>query len=235
MDKIFISPYCKYEEVKLSYQYTKEPIIHDTTLREGEQSPGVILSSDDRIKIAEYMVDTKIDCIEAGFPASSNADYTEVKRLAKLGLGPTIYGFARALQSDIDAVIDCGCEGIVLSFPPSTLHIKHKLRITKEQYIEKAIKNVGYAKDHGLDVIYSAEDSTRTELSWLKEVFSEIIKAGVDVLEGECINPIPTQTLGWKNAITNSAKFANIVPSDPGYLNVIYADTKRCVDLATNQ
>ena len=72
-DKIFVSPYCKYDEVKRVYNNEGDPLIHDSTLREGEQSPGVVFSSDDRVKIAGSLANINIDCIEVGFPASSEA------------------------------------------------------------------------------------------------------------------------------------------------------------------
>jgi len=180
-DKIFISPYCKVDEVK-NIVYNKDPIIHDSTLREGEQTPGVVFTLEDRIKIAELLSDIGIDCIEVGFPASSKIEKNEIKRVVDLGFGPTIYGFARAVKSDIDAVIDCNCDGVVISFPPSDIHITYKLRTTREKYLEQATEIVEYSKRHGLSVIYSAEDSTRCELSWLLNVFKEVTDAGVDVL-----------------------------------------------------
>ena len=121
-----------------------------------------------------------IDYIEAGFPASSTADKEAVKRIVRLGLNAKICGFSRAVKSDIDAVIDCDCDCIVLSFPPSDIHIRYKLRMTREEYLRRAVEAVEYAKSHGLFIIYSAEDSTRAELSWLKHVFNEIVAAGVD-------------------------------------------------------
>jgi len=179
--KIFISPYCKVDKVK-NILYNKDPFIHDSTLREGEQTPGVVFTLEDRIKIIELLSDIGIDCIEAGFPASSEIEKNEIKRVVELGFGPTIYGFARAVKSDVDAVIDCGCDGVVISFPPSDIHITYKLRITREKYLEQAMEIVEYSKCHGLSVIYSAEDSTRCELSWLLNVFKEVSDAGVDVL-----------------------------------------------------
>lgn len=181
-DKIFVSPYCKYNDIKRSHNNEEDPLIHDTTLREGEQSPGVVFSSDDRVKIAELLSNINIDCIEVGFPASSEGERNEVKRVVKLGFGPTIYGFARAVKGDIDAVVQCDCDGVVLSFPPSDIQMKYKLRVSREQYLEKAVEAVEYAKGYGLDIVYSAEDATRTAPSWLKSVFKAVVAAGVDVL-----------------------------------------------------
>jgi len=180
-DRIYISPYCNLQEVTNIFN-NGDPLIDDSTLREGEQTAGVVFSLEDKIRIAELLSEIQVDRIEAGFPASSEAERKEVKTLANMRIGPSIYGFARAVEKDIDAVVQCDCEGIVLSFPPSDIHIKYKLGISREEYLERAVKAVEYAKAHGLNIVYSAEDSTRTELSWLKKVFTEVIGAGVNGL-----------------------------------------------------
>jgi len=178
-DRIFVSPYCRVA-VPENLGLPAEVFIDDATLREGEQSPGVVFSPEDKVRIAELLTEVGVDCIEAGFPASSEADFRAVANIASMGLGPRVYGFSRAVISDIDAVAKCDCDGIVLSFPPSDIHIKYKLRMTREQYLERAIQCVEHAKSYGLEVVYSAEDSTRTELDWLLIVFRSTIQAGVD-------------------------------------------------------
>jgi len=181
-NKIFVSPYCKLNNLEISTQKAGDPLIHDSTLREGEQTPGVVFTAEDRAKIAQLLSDVGIECVEAGFPASSESEKNEVSHVVKLRLGFTIYGFARAVKSDIDAVVECDCDGVVVSFPPSDFHLTYKLKITREEYLVRAVEAVEYSKSHGLKVVYSAEDSTRCELSWLKKVFNEVINAGVDVL-----------------------------------------------------
>jgi len=181
-DRTYISPYCNLREVTSTFQNNGDPLIDDSTLREGEQTAGVVFSLEDKIRIAELLSEIPVDRIEAGFPASSEAERKEVKTLANMRIGPSIYGFSRAVKSDIDAVAQCDCEGIVLSFPPSDIHIKHKLGISREEYLERAVRAVEHAKAYGLNVVYSAEDSTRTELSWLKRVFTEVVEAGVNGL-----------------------------------------------------
>ena len=177
-DRITVSPYCR---VALPDNPGPPPevFIDDATLREGEQSPGVVFSPEEKVRIAELLAEVGVDCIEAGFPASSEADFRAVADIASMGLGPRVYGFSRAVVSDIDAVAKCGCDGIILSFPPSDIHMRYKLRITREQYLERAIQCVEYAKSFGLEVVYSAEDATRTELDWLLTVFRSVVQAGV--------------------------------------------------------
>lgn len=158
----------------------KEIIIDDTTLREGEQTPGVVFSIEDKISIAKYLSEIGIQRIEAGFPASSKSEWEAVKSIVKAKLDSKIFGFARAVKSDIDAVIDCDCYGIVMSFPPSDIHLKYKLKIDREEYLRRAIECVTYAKEHGLYVTYSAEDSTRTDIEFLKKVFKIVVENGVN-------------------------------------------------------
>jgi len=158
----------------------KKAIIDDTTLREGEQTPGVVFSVEDKVNIARRLDEIGVQRIEAGFPAASQGEMEAMKAIMKEGLETEILGFARAVKSDIDAVVQCGCFGVMLSFPPSDIHLKYKLGISREEYLARAVDCVEYAKDNGLYVTYSAEDSTRTELSFLLKVFKTLIDRGID-------------------------------------------------------
>jgi len=178
--KVAVSPLNFHPEVRASMKLPSEVIIHDTTLREGEQTPGVVFRPEDKLEIARMLDKVGIQQIEAGFPAASQGEREALRRLVKEGLNAKIFGFARAVKSDIDEVIKCDTFGLVLSFPPSDMHLKYKLRMTREQYLERAVELVEYAKAHGLYITYSAEDSTRTDLEFLKKVFRSVIDAGCD-------------------------------------------------------
>ena len=177
---VFVSPYNFVDEVRRQMRLPERVIVHDTTLREGEQTPGVVFNMEDKLKICEMLDRVGIQQVEAGFPAASPREKQAVKNLVYQGFDVQIFGFARAVRSDIDAVIDCDTYGLVLSFPPSDIHLKYKLRITREQYLERMVEMVEYAKEHGLYITYSAEDSTRTDLNFLKQVFKLGVEAGVD-------------------------------------------------------
>jgi isopropylmalate/homocitrate/citramalate synthase len=177
---INVSPFCFVEEVWKSYSLPKEVIIHDTTLREGEQTPGVVFKPEDKLTIARKLEEIKIQQIESGFPAASRDEIKAVKAIVKEGLNAKIFGFARAVPQDIDAVAECECYGIVLSFPPSDIHLKYKLKISREEYLRRAVEAVERAKGYGLYITYSAEDSTRTDLNFLKQVFKTVVEAGAD-------------------------------------------------------
>ena len=178
--KINVAPFNFYDEVVKTMKIAHEIIIHDTTLREGEQSPGVVFSTDDKLKIAEGLDEIGIQQLEAGFPAASPGEMEAVTALAKQGLKAKIFGFGRAVKSDVDAILETGAWGYVMSFPPSDIHLKYKLKMTREQYLERAVEIVEYAKAHGLYITYSAEDSTRADLSFLIRVFKTVVDAGVD-------------------------------------------------------
>ncbi len=176
MSSVNVSPYNR--EVKVRGPRVE---IHDTTLREGEQAPGIVFKADEKVKIAGMLFEMGVDRIEAGFPASSRMEYESVRRIVGEYGDKGVFGFARAVKRDIDSVIGTGAGGVLLSFPPSEIHLKYKLRITKEEYLRRATECVEYSKEHGLKVIFSAEDATRASYEWLSKVFRTLWDVGVDV------------------------------------------------------
>ena len=179
---ISVSPFCFAKEVTDSISIPSEIRIHDTTLREGEQTPGVVFSPQDKLAIARKLDQVGIQQIESGFPVASQGERMAVRLIAREGLEARIFGFARAVPSDIEAVAECDAFGVVLSFPPSDIHLKYKLKMTRKEYLAKAVQAVELAKKHGLYVTYSAEDSTRADLDFLKRIFNEIARAGANTV-----------------------------------------------------
>lgn len=157
--------------------------IFDTTLRDGEQTPGVALTTDDKIQIAQKLNNLGVDKIEVGFPASSPGEIESAKRISEMDLDSTLVGLARSLEKDIDAVLDADLEYVHTFIGTSPLHRDYKLRMDKEKIIETSVSAVEYAKDHGLTVEFSAEDATRTERDFLFEVFTEVVSAGADFID----------------------------------------------------
>ena len=157
--------------------------IFDTTLRDGEQTPGVALTVDEKIQIAQKLNNLGVDKIEVGFPASSKGEIESAKRINALDLDSTLVGLARSLESDIDAVIDADLKYVHTFIGTSPLHRDYKLKKTKEEIIDSAVGAVEYAKDHGLIVEFSAEDATRTERGFLYDVFEQVVSAGADFLD----------------------------------------------------
>ena len=157
--------------------------IFDTTLRDGEQTPGVSLSPEKKLSIAKKLSELGVDAIEAGFPVISEGESNAIKMIVKENLSSEICGLARTNQKDIDAAVSCGLKYIHAFIATSDIHLKHKLNMTREQALEKAVKSVEYAKSCGLQVEFSAEDATRTDRDFLKKIFSEVAKAGADRID----------------------------------------------------
>ena len=157
--------------------------IFDTTLRDGEQTPGVALTVDEKIQIAQKLNNLGVDKIEVGFPASSQGEIESAKKIAAKGLDSTLVGLARSLKKDIDAVIDADLGYVHTFIGTSQLHRDYKLKMTKNEIIQTAVKGVEYAKDHGLTVEFSAEDATRTERGFLYDIISQVIDAGADFID----------------------------------------------------
>jgi 2-isopropylmalate synthase len=157
--------------------------IFDTTLRDGEQTPGVALSPEKKLTIAKKLDELGVDTIEAGFPIISEGEQQAIKLITKANLRAEICGLARTSKKDIDAAIDCGLNYIHTFIATSDIHLQYKLKMTREQALEKAIEAVEYGKSHGLQVEFSAEDATRTDREFLKHVFSQVANAKADRID----------------------------------------------------
>ncbi len=157
--------------------------IFDTTLRDGEQSPGISLSPEQKLKIAKKLDKLGVDAMEAGFPVISQGEKNAVKMIATSGLNAEICGLARTHKKDIDAAIDAGLNYIHTFIATSDIHLKYKLKLTRDEALAKAIEAVEYGKSHGLQVEFSAEDATRTDREFLKKIFGEVAKAGADRID----------------------------------------------------
>jgi 2-isopropylmalate synthase len=157
--------------------------IFDTTLRDGEQTPGVTVTPEQKIQIATRLSDLGVDTIEAGFPIVSQGEMRAIKTIVNNGLKAEICGLARATDADIDAAIKCDLKYVHTFIATSDIHMKFKLKMTREQVLERAVHAVEYAKKHGLRVEFSAEDATRSDRPFLLEVFRAVEQAGADRLD----------------------------------------------------
>jgi 2-isopropylmalate synthase len=157
--------------------------IFDTTLRDGEQTPGVSITPEQKVQIAIKLDELGIDAIEAGFPVVSHGESIAIKKITKQGLKAEICGLARAVKSDIDAAINCDLAYIHTFIATSDIHMQFKLRMNREQVLEKAAWAVEYAKKHGIQVEFSAEDATRSDRTFLNQVFKAVANVGVDRLD----------------------------------------------------
>ena len=165
---------------------TDKLIIFDTTLRDGEQSPGASMTRDEKVRIAKQLERMRVDVIEAGFPAASNGDFESVKAVADAVKDSTVCGLARALEKDIDrageALKGANSGRIHTFIATSPIHMEKKLRMTPEQVIEQAVKAVNWAKKYTDNVEFSPEDAGRSDLDFLCRVLEAVIKAGATTL-----------------------------------------------------
>ncbi|MBC7130537.1 2-isopropylmalate synthase, partial [Candidatus Bathyarchaeota archaeon] len=154
--------------------------IFDTTLRDGEQTPGVSLSIDEKIEIARQLDLLGVDVIEAGSPMSSEGEKEAVKQIAKAGLKAEICALARTTREDIDAAIECEVNSVHTFISASDVQIKYALGLTREKVLELAVDAVTYVKDHGLICEFSPMDATRADLDFLKKLCKAAQDAGAD-------------------------------------------------------
>lgn len=157
--------------------------VFDTTLRDGEQTPGISLSPDQKLSIAKKLDALGVDAIEAGFPVISEGELRAVKMITNEGLSCEIAGLARTNKKDIDAAVAGGLNYIHTFIATSDIHLEHKLKMTRDQALEKAVEAVEYGKSRGLQVEFSAEDATRTDREFLKTIFHDVAKAGADRID----------------------------------------------------
>ena len=156
--------------------------IFDTTLRDGEQSPGASMNLDEKLKIAHALVDLGVDIIEAGFPIASQGDFEAVREVSKRVHGATICGLARCHEQDIDrageALQDAPQPRIHVFLATSEIHREFKLRMTRDEIIQRAVAGVKRARGYCDDVEFSPEDAARTEIDFLCDVVQATIAAG---------------------------------------------------------
>ena len=160
--------------------------IFDTTLRDGEQTPGVSLNIQEKLEIARQLARLGVDVIEAGFAISSPGDFLAVKTVAENVKGVTIASLCRAVENDIDRAWEAVCNAenprIHTFIATSDIHMKYKLKMTWEEVLERAVSMVKYAKKYCSDVEFSAEDASRSRTDFLYKVVEEVIKAGATVV-----------------------------------------------------
>jgi len=172
----WVSPYNFVPEVRNTYQLPKSVSIHDATLRDGEQTPGVVMSIKEKVAIAEKLDEIGVDRIEAGMPAVSEQDFEAIKQISKLGLKSKIYTFARAINADIDKALECGCHGVIIEVPIGYPKLKYQFKWTWEDVLRKSVPVINYAKTRGMHVVYFPYDTTRAREEDLSNVLTRIMQ-----------------------------------------------------------
>ncbi len=195
-------------------------IIFDTTLRDGEQSPGFSMNLREKLRMAEALADLGVDVMEAGFPIASIGDFESVEAIAKTIKGPVICGLARTGQADIlraaEALKPAERKRIHIFLSTSPLHMKYKLRMEPEAVLQLAVDSVTLARNHADDVEWSAEDGSRTEPDFLCRCVEGAIKAGATTIN------IP-DTVGYSVPEDMTRIFTMLRERVPGADRVIFS------------
>lgn len=159
--KWWVSPYNFEPEVRNGLTLPSQVQIHDATLRDGEQTPGVVFSVEDKIKIATKLDEVGVERIEAGMPAVSPQDAEAIKEISKLGLKSRIFTFARAMKQDIDMALECGAHGVIIEVPIGYPKITTQFGWTWEDVFKKSRDVINYAREQGLYAVFFPYDTTR--------------------------------------------------------------------------
>ncbi|MCL1984039.1 MAG: homocitrate synthase [Methanomassiliicoccaceae archaeon] len=154
----------------------------DTTLRDGEQTAGIVFANIEKYKIAQMLDDAGVPQIESGIPAMSGDEKVAVKHIAHMGLNASVLGWNRADIHDINDSIDCDVDSVAISLSSSDIHIQNKLRKSREWVLEKISESVQHAADHGLYISCNAEDASRADLGFLVEFARTAKEAGASRL-----------------------------------------------------
>ncbi|MBI5000607.1 MAG: homoaconitate hydratase [Euryarchaeota archaeon] len=145
----------------------KKVVLYDTTLRDGEQMPGVSFSKAQKLRIAQALCDAGVKHIEAGFPAVSKREAAAVKAVAGLRTGAETLALCRARKGDVDACVDCGVDIALIFIATSDIHLEHKYKCSRERAVEMALGAMEYAGERGLRFTFSTEDSTRSDMGYM--------------------------------------------------------------------
>ncbi len=156
--------------------------IDDTTLRDGEQTAGVVFANDEKIHIAKMLDKVGVNQIEVGIPAMGGNEKEAIKKIASLDLNCSVMGWNRAVTSDIDASVECGVDAVAVSISSSDIHIEHKLRKSREWVLESVKTSVDYAKSFNLYVSVNAEDASRSDMEFLLHFARTARDVGADRL-----------------------------------------------------
>ena len=160
-DRWWVSPYNFIPEVRDQLNLPPQVQIHDATLRDGEQTPGVVFSIDDKLAIASKLSEVGIERIEAGMPAVSPQDAEAIRQISSLGLSSKIFTFARAMRQDIDMALECGADGVVIEVPIGYPKITTQFGWTWEDVFKKSRDVINYARENGLYALFFPYDTTR--------------------------------------------------------------------------
>jgi 2-isopropylmalate synthase len=195
-------------------------IIFDTTLRDGEQSPGASMTRDEKLRIAKQLERLRVDVIEAGFAAASLGDFEAIRGIAETIKESTVCSLARVSEKDIraagEAIKPAAKRRIHTFIATSPIHMEKKLRMSPDQVVEAAIKGVRMAREYTDDIEFSAEDAIRSDIDFLVHIFGEVIKAGATTIN------VP-DTVGYSVPGVLGERFKALITRTPGADRVVWS------------
>jgi methanogen homocitrate synthase len=199
-DHVWVSHHNFAPEVAQQRVMPAEVVIHDSTLRDGEQAPGVSFDTEDKIRIARLLADVGIQYIEAGFPPVSEQDRESIRAICQLGLKSKITCLCRAMQKDIDLSADCGVWGVVLEVPVGYPRLMYQFEWPEKKLYDRVIDSVTYAKkEKGLAVDLFLIDTARARLGFLERLLKDAVGTGcVDrIAVVDTVGAIVPEAVGW--------------------------------------
>ncbi len=195
-------------------------IIFDTTLRDGEQSPGASMTKEEKLRVARQLERMRVDVIEAGFAAASPGDFDAIHAIAEAIKDSTVCSLARANENDIrraGEAIKPAARGRIHTFiATSPIHMEKKLRMSPDQVVEQAVKAIGWAREYTNDVEFSAEDAGRSEIDFLCRIFEAVIKAGATTIN------VP-DTVGYNLPSQFAETIRQLIERVPGADKVVWS------------
>lgn len=160
----------------------KDILIVDTTLRDGEQTAGVVFANREKVRIAKFLDEMGVHQIEAGVPVMGGDEKKAISKICRSGLKASIMGWNRPVIKDIEASIECGVDAVAISISTSDIHIKHKLRTSREWVLEHMVAAVEFAKKEGMYISVNAEDASRSDMEFLTQFALAAKEAGANRL-----------------------------------------------------
>ncbi len=176
-DKVWVSELNRLPDIRGRFDTTQPVRFYDTTLRDGEQTVGVVFSPQQKLEIARKLDELGIGRIEAGFPRVSADDAEAIKLVLKANLRAEVWGFARAVQGDLDALLELGVRSTIVEISTSDIKMR-AYGFVPEEVRRRTIEAVGYAKRNGMKVVFFAVDATRSNLDFLRSVYLAALEAG---------------------------------------------------------
>lgn len=195
-------------------------VIFDTTLRDGEQSPGASMTKEEKLRVARQLEKMRVDVIEAGFAAASPGDFDAIHSIAQIIKDSTVCSLARANENDIrrsgEAIKPANSGRIHTFIATSPIHMEKKLRMAPDQVVEQAVKAIGWAREFTDDVEFSAEDAGRSDLDFLCRIFDAVIKAGAKTIN------VP-DTVGYNIPSQYAETMRQLIERVPGSDKVVWS------------